>query len=272
MKLEGKVAIVTGGGQGIGQGIVYCLAEEGADIAVVDINGVGARKVADYVKGLGRKSLAVEADLTDGKKVAQAIQEIINTFGKIDILVNNAGGLGKIYLGRTSTKFIDQGDEEWDEAFALNLKTNVLMSRAVVPYFMKQRSGKIVNISSQAGRGSDFSLMTYGAAKQSVTSFTRTLAGELAEYDINVNCICPGMIYTAFPEGTGAQFIRLNPDKAKGMTPREWFLKNLVLPHTPLKREQTPKDIGRAVVFLASEDAKNITGQLLNVDGGIVMG
>lgn len=270
MKLEGKIAIVTGGGQGIGQGIVYCLAEEGADVAVVDINGVGARKVADHVKGLGRKSLAVEADLTDGTKVAQAVQEIINTFGKIDILVNNAGGLGKIFLGRTSTRFIDQGDAEWDEAFTLNLRTNVLMSRAVVPYFMKQRSGKIVNISSQAGIGPGFSLMTYGAAKQSVTSFTRTLAGELAEYDINVNGICPGMVYTAFPEGTGAQFKRLNPDKAKGITTREWFLKSLA--RTPLKREQTPEDIGRAVVFLASEDAKNITGQLLNINGGMMMG
>lgn len=272
MKLEGKVSIVTGGGQGIGEGIAYCLAEEGADVAVVDINGEGAKKVADRInKDLGRRSLAVKADLTDVEKVKQAVKDVINTFGKIDILVNNAGGLGKIYLGRASTRFVDQEDAEWEEVFALNLKTTVLMCRAVAPYFIGQRSGKIVNISSQAGRGPGFSLMSYGAAKQSVTSFTTTLAGELAEYNINVNGICPGAVYTAFPEGTGAQFFRLNPDKAEGLTTREWFLKNFI-PHIPLKREQTPEDIGRAVVFLASEDAKNIAGHLLNINGGMIMG
>ena len=271
MKLEGKVSIVTGGGQGIGEGIAYCLAEEGADVAVVDINGVGAKKVADHInKDLVRKSMAVEADLTNVERVKQTVQEVINTFGKIDILVNNAGGLGRIYLGRASTRFIDQEDAEWEEAFALNLKTTVLMCRAVAPHFIEQKSGKIVNISSQAGRGPGFSLMSYGAAKQSVTSFTMTLAGELAEYNINVNGICPGAVYSAFPEGTGAQFFRLNPDKAKETTVREWFLKSLA--RTPLKREQTPEDVGRAVVFLASEDAKNITGQLLNINGGMMMG
>lgn len=136
---------------------------------------------------------------------------------------------------------------------------------------MKQRSGKIVNISSQAGIGPGFALMTYEEAKQSVTSFTRTLTGELSQYDINGNGICAGVVYTVFHKGTGAQFSRLNPDKAKGIMLGECFLNNFV-PYTPLKREQTPGDIGRAVVFLASEGAKNTTGQLLSINGGMMMG
>ena len=270
MKLEGKVAIVTGGGQGIGQGIVHCLAEEGADVAVVDINGDNAKKVADDVKGLGRKSLALEVDLTDNKKITQAVQDIIDTFGKIDILVNNVGGLGKTLLARTSPEFIDQEEAEWDENYELNLKTHVLMSRAVVPYFRKQKSGKIVNIASIAGKSNYAGHMAYSAAKASVISFTRTLAMELAEHNINVNCICPGVIYTPLWEKIAAQHVRLLPE-AKGMEPREYFFKVVVPGFVPLKREQTPEDIGRATVFLVSEDAKNITGQSLNVDGGRIM-
>ena len=268
MKLEGKVAIVTGAGRGIGRGIALCLTEEGADLAVVDIIADNTRKVADEVKALGRKSLAIEADLTDNKKVTQAVQETIDTFGKIDILVNNVGGLGKTLLARTSLEFPSQKEAEWDENYELNLKTHVLMSRAVVPYFMKQKGGKIINIASIAGKSNYHRHMAYSAAKAADISFTRVLAMELAEHNINVNCICPGIIYTSFHEAFGAQFTRLLPE-AKGMTPREYFLG--FINKVPLGREQTAEDIGRAAVFLASEDARNITGQALNVDGGRIM-
>ena len=269
MKLEGKVAIVNGGGQGIGRGIVLCLAEEGADVAVLDINKDTANKVAGEVKALGRKSLAVVADAIDSKQVDQAVQNVLDTFGKIDILVNNVGGLGKTTWARNSLAFVDQQEVEWDEHFALILKTHVLMSRAVVPHFLKQKSGKIVNISSIGGKMPSPPLMVYGAAKASVIHFTKSLAMELAEQNINVNCVCPGIIWTPLWERGTAQFIRLIPE-AKGMKPREYFDKVLV-PPIPQKREQTPEDMGRAVVFLVSEDAKNITGQSLNVDGGMVM-
>jgi len=269
VKLEGKVAIVAGGGQGIGRGIVLCLAEEGADVAVVDINRDTARKVADEVKALGRQSLVVVADATDSKQVDQAVQETINTFGKIDILVNNVGGQGKTTWARDSLGFIDQKEAEWDEGLALNLKSHVLVSRAVVPHFLKQKSGKIVNISSGAGKGPTPQLMVYGAAKAGVIHFTKSLAMELAEQNINVNCICPGYIWTPLWDRGAAQFIRLVPE-AKGLKPREYFDKFLV-PRVPQKREQTPEDIGRAVVFFVSEDAKNITGQSLNINGGTRM-
>jgi len=272
MKLEGKVAIVTGGGQGIGQGIVHCLAEEGADVAVFDTNKDTAKKVADEVKALGRKSLAIMADVTDSKQVDQAVQETIDTFGKVDILVNNVGAGGKLRWARTSLRAIDQSEARWDEGFARNLKTQVLMCQAVVPHFQKQKSGKIVNLSSVAGKTPFPSNVVYGATKAGVISFTKSLAMDLASDNINVNCICPGLVYTPAWEKVAAEKIRFLPEdsKAKGMTSKDFFYQFLA-PSVPLKRAQTPEDMGRAVVFLVSEDAKNITGQSLNVDGGSLM-
>ena len=180
-------------------------------------------------------------------------------------------GYGNAYLAGTKRGFINQEDAEWDETYELNLKTRVTMSRAVAPYFIKQRSGKIVNISSVAGKGPRPWLMAYGAAKAADISFTKSLAAELAGDNINVNCICPGIIYTPLWEKLAAHMIDIDPNpEAKGMMPREYFDRFLV-PLAPLKREQTAEDIGHAVVFLVSEDAKNITGQSLNVDGGVIM-
>ena len=273
MKLEGKVAIVAGAGHGIGQGITHCLAEEGADVAVVDISGDNARKVADEVKALGRKSLAIAADLTDIKKVEQLVQKTIDTFGKIDILVNNIGGLGKAFLARTRREFVGIEEAEWDEVFMLNLKTHVFLCRAVVPHFQKQKSGKIVNISSIAAKGPQAWNPPYGVAKAADMNLTLSLAEELAKDNINVNCINPGTVWTPFWESVNEAEWAKNrpvPTGTEGMTPKERYLKNAES-RVPLKRPQTPEDIGRAVVFLVSEDAKNITGQVLHVDGGMRM-
>jgi len=269
MKLEGKVAIVTGGGQGLGQGIVHCLAEEGADIVIADIKEDAANKTADEVKALGRRALPIVADLTNSEQVAKVVQDTLDTFGKIDILVNNVGGSTKASLERTSLNFVDSKDSECDQMYQLNFKANVMMSRAVIPHFIKQKSGKIVSISSIAGKGSSTTHPFYGAMKAGIISLTKTLAAGLGEHNINVNCVCPGLIYTpANWARFAAHHVQILPS-AKGMSPREYFLR--AVSHVPLKREQTPEDIGRAVVFLASEDAKNITGQSLNVDGGMVM-
>ena len=276
MKLEGKVAIVSGGG-GIGQGIVRCLAEEGANVAVVDINGDTAKKTADEAKALGRKSLAIVADVTDKKKVNQAVKQILDTFGKVDILVNNVGGHGEAYYTGTGMQFVDMEEAVWDQDLAVNLKTQFLMCQAVVPYLTKQKSGKIVNMSSIAGKestammggGAAARLSVYGVAKAAVLKFTKSLARELAQYNINVNAICPGVIYTPLVEKATAYRSQFIPE-SKGMTPRDYWLRGVVA-SVPLKREQTPEDIGRAVVFLVSEDARNITGQSLNVDGGLIM-
>lgn len=273
MKLEGKVAIVTGGGAGIGRGIVHCLAEEGADVAILEINKETAKKVADEVKALGRKSLAVVANVTDSKEVDQAVKKVMKTFGKIDILVNNVGkGSAEITVGdfnptaedwerAYSGGIAELTEGDWDRGYAANLKTTVLMCKAVIPYMRAQKSGKIVNISSGAGRRGSARRLPYSTMKSAVIILTQGVAHDLARDNINVNCICPGIVDTGI---FGS--MRANPE-FKGMTPKEYHEKYTVS-RIPLRRLQTAEDMGRAVVFFVSEDAKNITGQTLNIDGG----
>ena len=303
MDLEGKVAIVTGGGQGIGEGIVHCLAEEGADVSVVDINTDSASKVADEVKSMGRKALPVIADLTDDNEVDRAVQDTLDSLGKVDILVNNVGGVSvetselmqeyRAPWGDESLPaYMTYNSELWDRFYQLNLKAHVMVTHAVTPHFVKQRSGKIVNIASIAGRLADPTQMPYAAFKAGVISMTWSVARALALYNIIVNCICPGLIYTPlWDRGATGMHQRICDSIAAGqelperfrrfaaaeqidiekLTPREFWLRLIVAPNVPLGREQTPEDIGRAVAFLVSENAKNITGQTLNVDGGQVM-
>jgi len=303
MKLEGKVAIVAGGGQGIGEGIVRCLAEEGADVAVVDINSDTAKKIADDVKAMGRKGLGVVADLTDDNNVEKAVKETADSLGKVDILVNNVGGVSEetaqlmmeygASLGDVAAlpAYMRYSSGIWDRFYQLNLKSHVMMSHAVTPYFMKQQSGKIVNISSIAGRMGDPSQMPYAAMKAGDISITWSLARALAPYNVTVNCVCPGFVYTplwargatgmlegvrnarAQGQEPPARFRRSVAEDVdvEGLTPYEFWQKYIVVPGTPLGREQSAEDMGKAVVFFVSEDAKNITGQVLHVDGGITM-
>ena len=271
MKLEGKVAIVTGAGGGIGRGIALCLAEEGADVVVNSLHEETSNRTAADVKALGRRALAIVADITESEQIARVVQETLNTFGKIDILVNNVGGAGKIVGAKTSlAPFISQTEAEWDEGIELNFKTQVLMCQAVVPHFLKQKSGKIVNIASNAARFVKFhSIPGYEITKGAVVHLTKCLATELAAHNINVNAVCPGGVYTPLLERLYTQSGQAKPE-AEGMTGREYFLKFSV-PRFPMKREQTPEDVGKAVVFLASEDARNITGQALYIDQGQFM-
>lgn len=285
MKLEGNVAIVTGGGQGIGEGIVRCLAEEGADVAVIDLNGDNAHRVADEVARLGRRSLTIETDVTDNEKVTAAVEAVLDHFGALDILVNNVGGAtGDPDIAGGIPNIATRTEEEWQRSYELNLANHIHMARAVVPHLLKQQSGKIVNIASVAGRRGSAMLMPYSVFKAGVIALTRTLALELAGSNINVNCICPGLVYTPLWERGAAALRELAITVAKAggptaipledlekMTPREWWLKATVGASTPMGREQTPEDMGRAAVFLVSDDAKNITGQSLNIDGGQFM-
>ena len=297
MKLKGKVALIAGGGQGIGEGISLCLAEEGADVAIADIKGDNAKKVAEKAKSMGRKALAVSANLTEEDEVKRAVQETLNFCGRIDILISNLGGITletimhvgevKAALGDdTLPEFIYFDAKAWDDYYRLNLRSHVLLSREVTPHFIKQRSGKIVNIASIAGRLPEPTQMPYGAMKAGDISLTWTLARALAPYNVNVNCIAPGFVYTPLWD-MGAtirvQMMReakakgqnlppgVDPDDIEKLTPREMWWKYIVKPSTPLGREQTAEDMGRAAVFLVSEDAKNITGQVLHVDGGITL-
>lgn len=280
MKLYGKAAIVTGGGSGVGNGICQCLAEEGADVIIFDINKEAAIQATENIK---TKVTVKTVDCTNSVNVDQAVQEVVDRFGKVDILVNNVGGESRFYREKEGELYLEE--EEWNHTIELNLNSTMIVSRAVAPYFVDQKSGKIVNIASIGGRapsgmgapkgmrgeGVDLSpMMSYGVAKAGVIQFTRLLALQLAEFNINVNCICPGVLYTPLYERSVPRRIQATPE-AEGMTPREYFDAYVVL-GVPLKREQTPEDIGRAVVFLASDDARNITGQSINVDGGMVPG
>jgi meso-butanediol dehydrogenase / (S,S)-butanediol dehydrogenase / diacetyl reductase len=275
LKLLDKVAIVTGAGGGIGRGIALCLAEEGADVVINDINQDRIDKVATEIRGLGRKSISIKGNVTKSPEVSRCIQETVKAFGKINILVNNVGGHAEAGEARTGTGIVQQTEAEWDEAYEINLKSQFLMCKGVVPFMRRQGGGKIINISSIAGKLGDDSLMYYSAMKGGVITFTRALAREVAKDNIQVNSICPGLIYTPAWERLAVKLPKLKPE-FPGVKPRDFFLQIVkqgggpLLP-TPLGREQTPEDIGRAVVFFASEDAKNITGQSLNVDGGIVM-
>ena len=275
MKLENKVAIVTAAGRGIGRAIALCLAEEGANVVVNSFHKETTSKVAAEVEALDRKVLAVPGDITVVDQVDRVVRDTLKTFGKIDILVNNVGG-GPLIQKESDDGLLGPVEAEWDGMYQQNLKAPVMMCQAVAPYFIEQKSGKIVCIASVAGRNtyaSKTSPVSYRAVKAGLIRYAQSLADELGPYNINVNCICPGYVYTDTWERGAKNMVETKPEY-KGLAPREWFtaLNEGSYPElataTPLKREQTAEDIGRAVVFLVSEAGRNITGQTLNVDGG----
>src|SRR5467141_4002384 len=232
MRLQGKVAVVTGGGAGIGRGIALCMAREGADIAIPDIQDGNAHAVVKEVEKLGRKAVAMRCDVTRAADVKASLDGVKKELGRIDILVNNAG-----MASSPGMPFTNNTEEDWDKTYAVNLKSVFLTCKEIAPYFIERKAGRIINIASIAGPLAALTMPPYSVAKGGVITFTRVIAKELAPH---------------------------------GITARQVFDKR-VGDVIPMKREQTPEDIGHAAVFLASEEARNITGQALNVDGGSVM-
>ena len=264
MRLAGKVAVVTGGGSGIGRGIVLAMAREGADIAIPDIQVINADKVAGEVKALGRKALPMKTDVTSSADVKAMVDRVREAFGKIDVVVNNAG-----MAAPPGMPFMNNTEEDWDRAFAVNTKSVFLVCKAVAPQMMERKTGAIVNIASIAGPISAVTMPPYSVAKQGVITFTRVVAKELAPHRITVNAICPGVLYTDFWQKLAQHIADTNP-AFKGMTARQVFDKR-VADIIPMKCEQQPEDIGWAAVFLASDEARNITGIALPVDGGVMI-
>ncbi len=264
MRLAGRVAMVTGGGMGIGRAIALALAREGADILVPDIQRTNAEAVVKEAEGLGRKAMALPMDVTNERQVEAAIADGIAACGRIDILVNNAGVIPGLGL-----PFTRQVEADWDRVFNVNMKSVFFTCKHIAPHFMARRYGKIVNISSIAGPLSSPTMPSYSVSKMGVITFTKIVAKELAPYQVNVNAICPGLLYTDMWKKIGEVMRETNPAYA-GLSPRQMFDKR-VEEWIPMKREQTPEDIGLAAVFLASDEARNITGQALMVDGGVVM-
>ncbi len=264
MRLGGKVAVVTGGAQGIGRGIVLCMAQEGADVAIADLQVETAGKAADEIRALGRKALAVQTDVTKATDLEALFERVKRELGRIDILVNNAG-----VFCRPGLPFTNNVEEDWDLVWSVNVKSIFFACKAIAPYFMQRREGRIINIASIAALLSTVSMPPYSVSKMGAITLTKVVAKDLAAHGITVNAICPGMLWTPFWHRYGEVLAEASP-QFSGMTARQVF-ESRVQAITPLKREQTPEDIGWAAVFLASDGARNITGQVLNVDGGVVM-
>ena len=265
MQLENKVALVTGGARGLGRGIAMVLAERGANIAVCDINVDGARETSEGMETIGRDARAYGCDVTSQQQLHEIVNSVLSDFGQIDILVNAAGVIGAPGFEDTA----GSRSEDWDITFDVNVKGTALATDAVSPHMKERRHGKIVNIASHAGRGGGAGGGAYGASKAAVIHLTQSYAMDLAPFNINVNVICPGTIWTPMWERIAVRAQRNNPQQ-RNLTPREIF-DAAIKERCPLGREQTPEDIGRAVAFFASDDALNITGQSLNVNGGTRM-
>jgi 3-oxoacyl-[acyl-carrier protein] reductase len=247
MRLEGKVALVTGASRGIGREIAFELAREGASVAV---NYAGseakALELVDEIKAMGRDAFAIQADVSNSDSVSDMVKETVERFGKLDILVNNAGITKDNLLMRMK-------ESEWDDVININLKGVFLCTKAVTRQMMKQRSGRIINISSIVGVSGNPGQANYVAAKSGVIGLTKTTAKELSSRGITVNAIAPGFITTDMTD-------KLNEE-----------VKAEMLKQIPLARFGEPKDIARTVIFLASEDSNYMTGQTLHIDGGMVM-
>jgi NAD(P)-dependent dehydrogenase (short-subunit alcohol dehydrogenase family) len=271
MTLKDQVAIVTGGGGGIGEGICVCLARAGADVVVSDIREDLARKVASKIQDLGRKAIAVKTDVTDEGECQALVGTALQELGRLDILVCSAGTAGIEFMSPQAEAMAIENIplETWDRTVDVNLKGVFLCMRAVIPHFKEQQRGRIINISSIAGRQGREMLPIYAASKAGVINLSQGVALQLAPHSINVNTICPGLIWTPL-WADGVDFMRkANPD-LKDVQPEVAF-SLMVQNQIPFKRPQTPEDMGELAVFLASDGAKEITGQAINVDGGSIM-
>ncbi|MBI4219892.1 MAG: SDR family oxidoreductase [Chloroflexi bacterium] len=262
MDLSDKVAIVTGGATGIGRGIGTVLVSYGASIIVADVDASAAERTSSEFRSKGTNSIAAVADVTKPDMLDKVVADALTRFTHIDILVNNAGVAGAKGWSTVS----DSREEDWIAAFEVNVKGIANATNAVAPVMKNQRYGKIINIASIAGREGRPALPHYSSSKAAVINYTWALADELAPFNINVNAVCPGLLWTPMWDQVGNRYAQVNP-KYQGLGPRQVF-DGMIQDIIPLKREQTPEDVGQLVAFLASEDARNITGQAINVDGG----
>jgi 3-oxoacyl-[acyl-carrier protein] reductase len=244
--LKGKVAIVTGGGKGIGKAIVRELAFRGCRIVIPDIDIESAKRVAGEIEKNGGEAVAFKTDVSSSAEVEEMIGKVVEKYSRIDILVNNAGITRDNLLMRMN-------EEEWDIVLKINLKSAFLCTKHVIRHMMKQRSGKIVNISSVVGVMGNAGQVNYASSKAGLIGLTKSTAKEVASRNVQVNAVAPGYIETEMT-------VHLPEEIKKG------FLANI-----PSKRPGSPEDVARVVSFLVSPDSDYVTGQVIHVDGGLLM-
>ena len=250
--LSEKVAVVTGGARGIGKGICTCLAKQGADIAIIDVLEEEADETCEELSKLGRKAIRYKTDITDRSAVNATFNKILDDCKKVDILVNNAGW-DKL------EPFVKNEPELWDKIVQLNYMGTIYCTRAVLDQMMARNSGRIINISSDAGRVGSTGEAVYSGTKGAIISFSKTMAREMARNQVTVNVVCPGPTMTPLVKAyyEENEFVRKIFDAMDRII--------------PLSHLGTPEDIGAAVAFLASDEANFITGQTLSVSGGLTM-
>ena len=246
MELQGKVGLVTGGAQGIGRAVALMLARNGADVALSDINGELARSTAGDIEKLGRRALAIEANVADFEDGSRMVGETVETLGHIDILINNAGITRDGLILRMS-------EEDWNLVLDVNLKGAFNCTRAAIRHMAKQRSGRIVNIASVVGLMGNAGQANYAASKAGLIGFTKAVAREFASRGITVNAVAPGYIDTPMTQAL--------PEKVKEE------LKKLI----PMDRLGTPDDVAKTVFYLVTGASDYVTGQVLQVNGGLYM-
>lgn len=247
MTLEGKNALVTGGSRGIGHAIALELARQGANVAVTANSSLaGAESVADEIRALGRNAVAAQCNIADSGQVEKLISQVLTSLGSLDIVVNNAGVTKDALVLRMS-------EDDWDLVLDTNLKGTFLVTRAALKPMIKQRQGKIVNITSVIGLIANPGQANYSASKAGIIGFTRTIAKEVASRSIQANCVAPGFIETAMTD-------------ALSQEQRDNIIKQI-----PANRLGSPQDIANVVAFLCSPSASYITGQTLTVDGGMIL-
>jgi NAD(P)-dependent dehydrogenase (short-subunit alcohol dehydrogenase family) len=254
MLLTDRVAIITGGAKGMGRGMALKFAEEGCSVAIADISIKEANDTLAEVLKRGREGLAIQCDVTKAEQVRDTVDKVIKKFGKVDILVNNAGGLP------STPPIEDITEEDWDKVLALNLKSDFLFCKFVVPHMKKRRYGKIINLSSIGAINPPAHAIHYNTAKAGVIGFTYDLAHALAPFNIYVNAILPGPIRTSFYD----HMIGSKSEKEK-----DAFFEGIGKNNVPLQRVGTPEDIAGAALFLASELSAYVTGDTLYVTGGL---